>query len=233
MLIFIELNSFSYFKFEFLNETSITNLFANLLARIDFLLPECCDTSVEKEHFKLFGKMYRAKKATANSNNFEKEHFNSICTIGDSKFSSVKTKYPILVTDETVNFYLINRDQIVKADKFLDLIIEKLNLMYSVRQTYSIEGTLWKIKRNFNYNDDEEEEEEYILKCATVFSGGEVVNILLEIKSDQLDHVMKTVFPDLLQPESNVKLVEIPIDSSVKDASKYFGIIIKMIKLNL
>ena len=103
--------------------------------------------------------------------------------------------------------------------------------MYSVRQTYSIEGTLWKIKRNSNCNDDDEKE--FILKCATVFSGGEVVNILLEIKTDQLDRVMKTVFPDLLEPESNLKLVEIPIASGVKDASKYFEIIIKMIKLNL
>lgn len=138
--------------------------------------------------------MYRSKQPSEN---------NSICTLQDSLDSS--------------SLYLINGKEIIEADHFLDSIIGKLNLMYSARQSYSIEGAIWKSKRHHDDN--------VLVKCATIHSGSEAVNILIQVKSDE---ILGTVFPDLLA-ESTVKLVEVPVD--IKGG--YFDIIIKVIKLTI
>lgn len=178
------------FVFEFSDNFSVTNLFGNLCDRIDFLLSETFD----KDQWKLSGKMYRSKQPSENK---------SICTLQDSH--------------ELTSLYLINGKEIIEADHFLDSIIGKLNLMYSARQSYSIEGAIWKSKQKH---------EDVLVKCATIHGGSEAVNILIQVKSDE---ILKTVFPDLLN-ESTVKLVEVPVDEKGKG---YFDIIIKAIKLTI
>lgn len=181
--------------FEFSDNFSVTNLFGNLCDRIDFLLPE----TFEKNQWKLFGKMYRSKQPSEN---------NSICTLQDSVGFSQ-------------SLYLINGKEIIEADNYLDFIIGKLNLMYSPRQSYSIEGTIWKSKKAHDEND-----EDTLVKCGTICSGSEAVNILIQVKSDE---ILSIVFPDLLK-ESTVKLIEIPVDVNGK-GKEYFDIIVKAIKL--
>ena len=192
----------------------MTNLFSNFIDRIDFLLP----FSFEKEHWKLSGKMYRAKLARDTSEKGEGEgkgdenpSFNSICTLQSKS------------DENESSFYLINGDKIVKSDQFFDLIIGKLNLMYSMRQSYSIEGIKWK------HNETKRD----LLKCSTIYSGGEAVNILIEIYEEDLN---EKVFPDYFSGKSGkIKFIEQNLmeSSEGKDEGKYFDIIVKTVKLNL
>lgn len=181
--------------FEFTDNLSITNLFGNLCDRIDFLLPNFH----EKEHLKLIGKMYRAKLTS------KEGKFNSICSLQNT-----------LKSTDSAN-YLINGKDILKADSLLDSIIEKLNLMYSVRQSYSLEGLIWKSK-----------ELKVLVKCLTIYSGSEAVNILIQVENDE---ILQKVFPDFDQ-ESKIKLIklEVEIDEELKN---YLEIIVKTVKLYL
>ena len=178
------------FIFEFSDNFSVTNLFGNLCDRIDFLLPE----TFEKDPWKLHGKMYRSRQPSEN---------NSICTLQD--YSNATSSY------------LINGSEVIEADHLFDSIIGKLNLMYSTRQSYSIEGTIWKSKQN----------RKDLVKCATINSGSEAVNILIQAQSDE---ILKKIFPDLLDGSANekVKLIEVTVDSK-----GYFAIIVKAIKLTI
>lgn len=192
------------FVFEFTDNISITNLFGNLCDRIDFLLPDFH----EKEHVKLTGKMYRAKLPRGDGK------FNSIC--------SLQAKKPENSTSNTSG-YLINGKEILKADSFLDLIIGKLNLMYSVGQaSYSLEGLIWKSSKDSTA----------LIKCFTIYSGSEAVNILIQVKDDQ---ILSRTFPDFGQ-ESKTKFIELEqelIDDEEDEVRKYFDIIVKTVKLNL
>lgn len=160
--------------------------------RIDFLLTE----SNAKEHLKLTGKMYRAKLPTA-------DKFNTICS---------------LQSDGESSNYFINGKEIFKADPLLDLIIGKLNLMYGVRQSYSLEGHCWKSETD-------------LMKCFTISGGGEAVNILIQVASDD---ILEKVFPDFMKKdqESKVKLVELE-GAFENEIAKYFDIIVQTVKLNL
>ena len=200
---------------ECLDNVSISNLFGNLQDRINFLLP----TTIEKEQWRLSGKMYRSKLPISSS---DSEKFNTICTLQEA----VKTDG--IVVGDNAAFYLINKE-IIKADPFLDSILSKLNLMYSVRQSYSIEGHIWKSA-----------DDQIILKCATIYSGSEAVNILIQVQTDE---VLEKVFPDFKTIESNLNMkirieevtaTEISFDDSADNFTfKYFDIIIKTVKLNL
>lgn len=180
------------FIFEFVDNFSVTNLFGNLCDRIDFLLPE----PFEKEQLKLAGKMYRSKQVTES---------NSICTLQN------------LNEIDAPSVYLINGKSIVHGDNLFDSIIGKLNLMYSTRQSYSIEGFLWKSKKT---------QGSVLIKCGTINSGSEAVNILIQVGSD---FILEKVFPDMLNgSSSSVKLVEVK-----EPSNEYLDIIIKSIKLTL
>lgn len=178
------------FIFEFVDNFSVTNLFGNLCDRIDFLLPE----PFEKEQLKLAGKMYRSKQVTES---------NSICTLQN------------LNEIDEPSIYLINGKSVVHGDNSFDSIIGKLNLMYSARQSYSIEGFVWKSKG-----------ESVLVKCGAINSGSEAVNILIQVEND---FILEKVFPDLLNgSSSSVKLVEVN-----ESSNEYLDIIIKSIKLTL
>jgi len=181
--------------FEFTDNFSITNLFGNLCDRIDFLLPDFH----EKEHLKLIGKMYRAKLPS------KEGKFNSICSLQNIQKSTDFASY------------LINGKDILKADSLLDSIIGKLNLMYSVRQSYSLEGLIWKSK-----------DSNVLVKCLTIYSGSEAVNILVQVENDE---ILQKVFPDFGQ-ESKIKFIELEAENDEK-MKKYFDIIVKTVKLNL
>ena len=158
--------------------------------RIDLLLPE----TFEKEQWKLVGKMYRSRQPSES---------NSICTLHDSSNSAL---------------YLINGKEVITADNLFDSIIGKLNLMYSPRQSYSIEGIIWKRKQL---------QTDYLVKCATIYSGSEAVNILIQVETD---FILEKVFSDLLNGSTlKVKLNEVTSDPSIG----YFDIITKAIKLTL
>lgn len=191
--------------FKFTDNFSVTNLFGNLCDRIDFLLPEL----FEKDSWKLTGKMYRSKQTTTQNN--------SICTIQDVSSGS--------------SSYLINGKDVIEADINLDSIIGKLNLMYSLRQSYSIEGIVWKCKNSKNGDNEMSSNIPFIkcsnislIKCATIYSGSEAVNILIQVEKDE---ILEEVFPDLLKEPSNVKLIQVPFDSK-----GYFDIITQTIKLS-
>jgi hypothetical protein len=166
-----------------------------LCARIDFLLPDFH----EKEYLKLSGKMYRAKLPS------KEGKFNSICSLQNIQKSTDPASY------------LINGKEILKADSLLDSIIGKLNLMYSVRQSYSLEGFIWK-----------SEESKLLIKSFTIYSGSEAVNILTQVESNE---ILEKVFPDFEQ-ESKVKFIELESRND-EEMRKYFDIIVKSVKLSL
>lgn len=191
---------------------SITNLFANLQDRIEFLIPG----SFVKEHWKLSGKMYRSKLPSVQAAGSDK--FNSICTLQSSQ-------------NVDVAHYLINKE-IFKADPLLDSIIGKLNLMYSVRQSYSMEGCSWKSQNS-----------EILIKCSTIYSGSEPVNILIQIitsnnddaDDEDEDEIFEKVFPDFNKMNENdkVRIEEQSGNFDDDDIKNYFDIIVKTVKLNL
>lgn len=185
--------------FEFNDNFPITNLFGNLCDRIDFLLPDFH----EKEHLKLSGKMYRAKLPNGEGK------FNSICSLQNIRKSNDSAGY------------LINGKNILIADSLLDSIIGKLNLMYNVRQSYSLEGLIWKSKESHD-----------LIKCLTIYSGSEAVNILIQVESDE---VLEKVFPDFGQEESKIKFIELEAEAEKveEEMRKYFDIIVKTVKLSL
>lgn len=134
---------------------------------------------------------------------------NSICTLKSSSTPECS--------------YLINGTEIIKADSNLNAIISKLNLMYAPRQSYSAEGIHWITAKDG--------ENSALVTCATIYSGSEAANILIRVKSDE---IMAKVFPDFVNPDSNMtlKLVEIPIDSNGDSDRFYFDLLIKTIKIN-
>lgn len=131
------------------------------------------------------------------------DKFNTICS---------------LQSDEESSNYFINGKEIFKADPLLDLIIGKLNLMYNVRQNYALEGLCWKSETD-------------LMKCFTISSGGEAVNILIQFANDD---ILEKVFLDFMKndQESKVKLVE--LEGAIEtEIAEYFDIIVKTVKLNL
>lgn len=146
--------------------------------------------------------MYRAKLPTREGK------FNSICSLQNVQKSNDSSSY------------LINGKNILKADSLLDSIIGKLNLMYNVRQSYSLEGLIWKSKESHD-----------LIKCLTIYSGSEAVNILIQVESDE---ILGKVFPDFGQEESKIKFIELEAESNEEEAMrKYFDIIVKTVKLSL
>lgn len=146
--------------------------------------------------------MYRAKLSLSSK---EQEKFNTICTLQDNQKPDSAS-------------YLINGKDVVKADQLLDSIFGKLNLMYSVRQSYSMEGIHWKFK-----------ESEFLVKCLTIYSGSEAVNILIQVENDE---ILERIFPDF-QQESKIKFIELKEEFDTDGTRKYFDIIVKTVKLNL
>lgn len=185
---------------ECLDNFSISNLFANLQDRIEFLLPG----PVVKEHWKLSGKMFKSLKDDA------EVKINSICTLQQDTSTANAT-------------YFVNKE-IFEADPFLDSILGKLNLMYSTRQTYSIEGNLWKSKAK---------DDSVLLKCATIYSGSEPVNILIQVQNEE---ILEKVFPDFLSGNfDKIRIERLENDGIYGDSEMkfYFEIILKSVKINL
>lgn len=69
--------------------------------------------------------------------------------------------------------YLINNVQWIKTDRHFDAILNKLNLMYSARQSYGIDGARWMMR----CGDGDTE----LVRCATINSGAECVGVVVEV----------------------------------------------------
>lgn len=194
------------YVFEFTEEVSITKLFVNLMERIDHLT----GSLMEKEFIQFSGKMYRAKVANG-------QDFTTLCSLQDDRHS----------VPEDHKFYLLDGEVVIQAHPCLDTIFDKLDLMYSLRQSYSLQGFSWT------------SEDGTVLSCAAINSGDESGNILIQTTNDQVG-IIDRIFPDMNE-QNSMKLCEIE-DVQDKDSytdeeeltfKRYFDIIVKVAKLNL
>jgi hypothetical protein len=210
--VFTQLFHFRTFKLEISNQVSITNLFSNLQDRLELLLPKCANLPANfvKSHFKLTGKMYRSKREKSATSS----EFNTICSLTSSSANDC-------------SYYFVNGKFVVKSDPFFDQILGKLDLMYSVRQSYHMEGFSLAISKDST---------DHVIKCATIHSGSEAVAIVVEISESHVKEILEIVFPDLTQIDSPVRLVELTepvINELSNEYTNYFNVIVKTVKLNL
>lgn len=207
--------------------------------RIDFLLPQELELKEKllKVAWKYSGRMYCSKvledklKGTTQRNNTEdKDKYKSKVetALADTNIDN-NSQVIYTLHSEFENYYQIYDGQkgmeIIKSDDhYLDSIINKLNLMYGLRQSYSIEGFSWK---SSNFSKDNTDED-FIIKCSSIRAGGESVNILLEINSAQYNSIMASIFPDIsIQEQFHEHICE------RTDPSRYLHFIIKVAKLNV
>lgn len=103
---------------------TVSALYANILERLGFFLPQICDNLPKRSGWRMQGKLYRGKVSGSKS---------SVLTLAE-------------VGGQERCFLRSDSGAVVVADGDIEAILGKLVLMLAMRQSFSIDGVAWEEK---------------------------------------------------------------------------------------
>lgn len=103
---------------------TVSGLYANILERLGFFLPQICTNLPKRSVWRMQGKLYRSKVAGSKS---------SVLTLAEA-------------SGQQRCFVRSDSGPVLVADGDIEDILGKLVLMMAVRQSFSIDGVAWEGK---------------------------------------------------------------------------------------